>query len=95
MAETGTFRLKMWDPASGDDKGWLGVSEGNNVQLFSDSDKSRAAVCQWDDAGGGKFFLRVNNASVYRWLRVGDGNVTACWGLSGGWCSKLSKDDND
>src|SRR6185437_10794453 len=91
MAE---FRLKMWDPATGEDKGWLGVSEGDNVQLFADSDKSRAAICQWEDAGNELFYLRVNNATVVRWLGVGDGNVTACWGTRGGWYNKVSKDNN-
>jgi hypothetical protein len=85
------FRLKMFDSKTGADKGWLGVSNGNYAQLFYNADNSWIAVCEWDPAPGTKkdpSYLKVINATVYRWLGVAEYGH-AGWGEAGGWINKV------
>ena len=47
-AASGQFRLKMSDAKTGADKGWLGVSTANWVQLiYGDPNQSNVAICEW------------------------------------------------
>jgi hypothetical protein len=83
-AASGQFRLKMSDAKTGADKGWLGVSTANWVQLiYGDPNQSNVAICEWIKTRYYmQFMLQINNATVYRWL--GNYGGSACWALTGG-----------
>jgi hypothetical protein len=88
----GPFRLKMSVKSTGQDKGWLGVSQNNWVDLVAD--KPQAAVCQWFTGNDGQNYLQINNATVYRYIGIG-ANDYACWGLNtptGQWHAVVARD---
>jgi hypothetical protein len=89
----GAFRLSMSVKSTGQNKGWLGVSTNNWVDLVGD--KSKAAVCEWYTGNDGKNYLQINNATVYRYIGIG-ANDYASWGLntpSGQWHAISARDN--
>ena len=79
---SGQFKIKCKVGSTGQQLGFLGISEANSVDLVG-VNGPYVAICEWYLYDGVNY-LRVNNATVYRYLGVGS-ESSACWGIWTGW----------